>query len=270
MIDNHPDARPESGMNKADVVYEALAEGGITRYMAIFANQDCEVVGPVRSARHYFVYWAYEYNAILAHAGASPQGFEALDATGLLDLDDNAGEGFFWRSEEREAPHNLYTSTSKLREMVSDQSGGTLGSLTFKDDKPQTQNVVKRIVITYPSNYWVSYAYEPQDNAYWRAVEGTPHVDAYLAMQYEPKNVAILVAENYDIPNDDKGRQEFQLTGGGTAYYFVDGRMVKGAWYKDRLTGPTAFVDDAGQPMRFNRGQTWIQVVPPDTEITTE
>ena len=271
MIDNHPDARPESGMAKADVVYEALAEGGITRYMAIFANQDCEVVGPVRSARHYFVDWAYEYNAILAHAGASPQGFDAIDALGLLHMDDNAGAGYFWRSDAREAPHNLYTSTKELRDMEPDTSGGTLTSLTFKDDQPltQAQDIVRHLQVTYPGGYVVSYAYEPQDNAYWRAIEGSPNADAYLGVQYEPKNVAVLVIETWDIPGDDAGRQDMQITGGGMAYYLVDGGMVKGTWYKDSLTTQTVFLDATGQPMRFNRGQTWIQIVPKEAEIKT-
>jgi len=270
MVDNHPDARPQSGLSKADVVYEALAEGGITRYMAIFANHDCDVVGPVRSTRHYFVYWAYEYNAILAHAGASPQGFEALAATGLPDLDDSAGGGFFWRSGAREAPHNLYTATDRQRQLASQSGGGTLGSLQFKDDQPKKANLIERLRIDFPIPYSVSFSYEPTDNAYWRAVNGAPDVDAYLNVQYEPKNVLVLVMRNWDIPDDDKGRQDFDLTGGGTAYYFLDGGVVTGTWYKENLTSETIYLDGAGQPMRFNRGQTWIEVVPAEAQISYE
>lgn len=270
MIDNHPDARPQSGLSKADVVYEALAEGGITRYMAIFANQDCDVVGPVRSARHYFAYWAYEFNAILVHAGASPQGFEALASLGLPTLDNNAGTGYFWRSDAREAPHNLYTATSQQREAAGVSDGGTLTSLEFKADEPKREGLVSHLTLTFPDGYTVSYAYEPADNSYWRAVNGMPDVDAYLGVQLEPRNVAVLIVRNWDIPYDDKGRQELELTGGGIAYYFVDGGLVKGAWYKDSLTAQTLFLDNAGQPMRFNRGQTYIQIVPQEAEISYE
>ena len=115
MIDNHPYARPESGLAQADIVYEALAEGGITRFLGLFFTQPAEKIGPIRSARHYFIYWADEYNAMYAHCGGYPEAYTAIAATGIADMDDLKGSPGFWRNSDREAPHNLYTSTAALR-----------------------------------------------------------------------------------------------------------------------------------------------------------
>nr|MCU0495649.1 DUF3048 domain-containing protein [Chloroflexaceae bacterium] len=125
MIDNHPDARPQSGMNAAALVFEALAEGGVTRYMAVYepkANASISEIGPVRSARSYFVEWAKGLNAVYTHAGGSPEGLLLAEtATEIANLDalrDGAEGLYFWRSTTRFAPHNLYTSTELLRKYV--------------------------------------------------------------------------------------------------------------------------------------------------------
>src|SRR5205823_9909671 len=107
VVENQALTTPQSGLNRADVVYEALAEGGITRFLALFATQAADIVGPVRSARHYFVYWAAEYLAPLVHVGASPQGYAALSASGTSNYDEIKGAKGFWRTRDRLAPHNL-------------------------------------------------------------------------------------------------------------------------------------------------------------------
>lgn len=269
MVENHSDARPQSGLDKADVVYEAVVEAGITRFMAVYANREAEVVGPVRSARHYYVYWACEYNAIYAHCGSSPQGYDALRAVGLTSLDDTYGTGSFWRSNDRVAPHNLYASTRALRDSAEDWGSGWLSGLRFRPtDAAAEKPEVTEIRIVHPDQYTVVYTYSKEDNAYLREMEGFPHVDAYSGVQYQPKNVIVEFVEAWRIPGDTAGRMDMALVGQGDAYVFVGGKAIKGSWIKPSLTAPTHYVDASGNDIVLNPGQTWIQVVPDGGQIT--
>lgn len=262
MVENHPDARPQSGLNRADVVYEVVTEGFITRFLAIFANRDAEVVGPIRSTRHYFVALAAEYNAILGHAGASPQGFAAIQRTGLVTVDNNFGEGRYYRISERDAPHNLYTSVEDVRASADDEGRSDLSAITFKSDAPvEPGKVVEALRVTYPDGYYVQYRYVRETNSYNRFIEGVPHVDAYDGEQYHPKNVVVQFVEIWPIPRDNAGRVDMELVGSGECFVFQDGRVIKGTWEKQSETGPTIFRDGDGNRVSFNAGQTWIQIV---------
>ncbi len=263
MVDNHIDARPQSGLNNADVVYEAVTEAGITRFMAIYANQEAEVVGPVRSCRHYFVYWASEYDAIYAHIGASPQGYDALRATGITSLDAARGRGVYWRSNDRLAPHNAYASTKELRDSTTDEGEGRLGALRFGQyDTIAKEGGVTEVKIVHPDDYSVAYTYSEKKNVYLRYMEGYPHVDAWSGLQYEPKNVIVQFVETWRINGDREGRVDMALVGRGKAYVFTGGKAIEGAWIKEGLARPTRFVDAQGDDIVLNPGQTWIQVVP--------
>ncbi len=269
MVENHFDARPQSGLSSADVVYEAVVEAGITRFMAVYANHEAEVVGPIRSARHYYVYWACEYNAIYAHCGSSPQGYDALRAVGLTSLDDTYGTGSFWRSNDRVAPHNLYASTRALRDSTEDWGSGWLGGLRFRpNDTSAEKPEVTEITIVHPDEYTVVYTYSGGDNVYLREMEDFPHVDAYTGLQYQPKNVIVQFVEAWRIPGDTAGRMDMALVGRGDAYVFVGGKAIKGSWVKSSLTAPTHYVDTNGDDIVLNPGQTWIQVVPDGGQIT--
>ena len=269
MIENHPDARPQTGLNEADVVYEAVAEGGITRFLAVYANgRPNVVVGPVRSARHYYVYWAQEYNAIYVHIGASPQGYNAVNATGITTIDAIYGEGgdAFWRIAERLAPHNLYASTKALWSWVKSGGKGQLAGLQFKADSPQTG--ASQLAVTYPDGYRVGYEYVPTTNSYLRYMDRVPHVDASDGVQYSPKNVIVQVMAAWLIRGDDKGRMDMQVVGGGKAYIFTDGRAIKGSWSKASLHDVTHFYDADGKPVLLNAGQTWIEVLPTEGSVS--
>lgn len=268
MIDNQDDARPQSGLIDADVVYEAVTEAGITRFMAVFANKLAPVVGPIRSARHYFIYWASEYNAIYVHAGASPQGYVAERDTGISRIDYTYGEGSFWRSSDRDAPHNLYASTDELRNAVRDEGKGSLGPLSFKADSPASTSAVEEIVIIHPDGYRVGYVYDKGDNSYQRYMLRQPHVDALNGVQYHPKNVIVQFVSTWRIRGDTAGRVDMELIGDGPAYFFLDGKAIEGSWRKNSPTSPTVFLNENGDKVTFNAGQTWIQVVPSDSQIT--
>ena len=268
MIDNIVFARPQTGLSNADVVYEATVEAGITRFMAIFANLDSDVVGPVRSGRHYFMYWAKEYNAIYVLAGASPQGYAAAAAIDLPRIDYTYGDGYFWRTRDRAAPHNLYTDIARLRETFTDSGEGHLGSLSFKSDSPSPS--IRTIILKHSDGYRVGYIYREGDNSYERYMEQQPHVDAYTNVQYHPKNVIVQFVPAWPIRGDTAGRLDMELVGSGPAYFFLDGTAVKGTWRKDSPSSPTLFLNEEGQEMRFNAGQTWIQVAPTDSMLEYE
>jgi len=274
MVDNHPSARPQSGLPAADVVYEALTEGGITRFMAIFATRSVDVVGPVRSARHYFAWWADEYNALYAHCGGYNEAYAAIVTAGVDEVDDLKGHGGFWRSDDRVPPFNLYASTAGLRAAAArlgyETDNGSFGGLTFKDTDTRTQGeAAQRVTLSYPYGYDVVWEYDVAANDYLRFSAGAPHVDMTTGQQLRGNNVVVAFVKNWFMGGDDQ--QDFQLVGSGRAIYFIDGTVGKGTWSRAALDQPTYFLDAAGQPVALNRGgTTWIQVVPVDANVVYE
>lgn len=273
MIDNHPDARPQSGLAQANVVYEALAEGGITRFMALFMSQAAAQVGPIRSARHYFVYWADEFNAMYAHCGGYTEAYQAIAATGTVDLDDLHGSPGFWRTDDRDAPHNLYTSTANQRAEADrrglKQSAGSTAGLKFSDDPQPAGKNATSVTLHYPYNYNVGWRYVPESNDYLRFTAGAPHVDQATGKQLRGSNVIVLFMRNWFLGGDDQ--QDFQVTGSGRALYFRDGKVMEGTWSRTSLNQTTNYFDGDGKAVLLEKGgTTWIQVVPVDAAVNVE
>jgi hypothetical protein len=272
MVENHPDARPQVGLDRADVVYEALAEGGISRFLALYLTQDAEAIGPVRSTRHYFVYTAAEYNATLAFVGASPIGYAALAATGLRKVNESYGDAGIWRSVHRSAPHNAYTSTLDARAAADDKSPawpGSWGPLVFKDQLAGSSGEpATSIKIRYPPLGWydVAYEYDPTTNQYLRLMDGVRHRDQFTGQQLAASNVIVQVVPDEVI--DREGRLDLAQTGEGRAHFFVDGVEIDGSWTKADYGSQTFFWDTAGNLARFNpTGTTWIQLISPEGRV---
>ena len=272
MVENLVDARPQVGLDRADIIYEALAEGGISRFLALYLTQDAEAIGPVRSTRHYFVYAAAEYNAALVFVGASPIGYAALAATGIRTVNESMGDPGVWRSARRSAPHNAYTGTVEAR-AAADSLGpggpGSWGPLIFKDPLVlATGEPATGISIRYPPLGWydVDYTYDPETNRYLRVMDGYRHRDQFTGEQLAATQVIIQVVPDEVI--DREGRLDLVQTGEGRAYYFVDGVMIEGTWTKASYGSRTLFWDTAGNLVRFNPlGTTWIQLVPPEARL---
>jgi hypothetical protein len=266
IVENQEQSRPQSGLDRADVVYEALAEGGITRFLALYATETAPMVGPVRSARHYFAHWAREYLAPLVHIGASPQGYDAIFSDGLRTVDEFKGPAGFWRIRERQAPHNAYTSTEGAWDVLGRQRlyPGSFGGLTFKDHEGRVIGMeAPRALITYGAwNYRVSWEYDARENDYLRFMEGQPHVDAQSSDQLRAANVLVQWVDSWPIPGDTEKRLDFQQIGSGRLIALVDGVAIEGTWSKSSLDAPTHYVDRAGNPIHLNAGPTWIQVLP--------
>ncbi len=278
MIDDQKDARPQSGFNAASVVWQAPAEGGIPRYMLIFAERDPGAVGPVRSARQYFIEWAAEWRATYVHVGGSPQALATLKKFGtgklVYNADDFRWEGtYLWRIKTRFAPHNVYTDGKHLRSL-----GTRVGAKPLKTPKPvwsfaadaplELRPSGGKIDITYPENQ-IGYRYDRKSNTYLRLVYGKAHVDAADKKRVAPKNVVIMVMRfgplNDGHPN--KKRLEAHDVGSGRAWISTNGITIQGTWRKDSVTGPTRFFDKKGNPVVLTIGQTFVQVVPVGTPV---
>jgi hypothetical protein len=278
MIDDLSPARPQSGLSSADIVWHAPAEGGIPRYMAIFQTDLETAIGPVRSARSYYVAWATEFKAVYAHAGGSPQALATLRSRGRGQYVWNAEvfrwEGrYFHRSRERYAPHNVYTDGKTLRKLtrtLGAKDGKVVRFATFLPDAPDVARPYGgRIRVTYRANT-VTYRYHHDSNTYRRtvSVEGA-QVDAANGERVAPKNVIVMVVPFAPI-GDKKHRLEADLIGSGKAWISTNGRTIVGTWKKGSQTKPTRFYDRAGNRITLTVGQTFIQVVPSRGDVSFE
>jgi hypothetical protein len=279
MIDDHPDARPQSGFSSAAVVWHAPAEGGVPRYMLWFQDRIPESVGPVRSARYYFIGWAAEWNAVYGHVGGSPQALQTLREDGNGELVYNADEfrwggTYFWRTTDRFAPHNVYTDGEALRRMAK-RIGAADGAApdpawTFRAPRDIRQRPEgTRIRVKYSYNT-VTYDYDRFSNTYLRSVSGEgEQFDRGTGARVAPRNVVVMLMR-FGPLNDGSGksRQEADFIGEGVVYVSTNGVTRKGTWRKDSMTGPTRFFDSNGNPLPLTPGQTFIQVMPTGSEVT--
>jgi hypothetical protein len=282
MIDNHPDAYPQSGLDHAAVVFEALAEFGVTRFMAVLApgmTPDAPTIGPVRSTRLYFAQWAMGFHALYVHAGGSPQGLELVESTDqLINIDALRRDGgaYFSRSSDRDAPHNLYTSSADLAHAASDRRATDLDDAAigflFKTDAPQLDRGKSQEL-----NYFFIYSeddagwtYDPKTNGYYRLRRGKPARDEHSGEQLWTKNVVVMEVHEAKISGDPKGRIEQEVIGTGPAHVFFDGVEHTVTWRKDAPEEPLGFFDESGAEVRFNAGPIWIVAVPSLENLTVD
>jgi hypothetical protein len=282
MIDDAPRARPQSGFNAASVVWQAPAEGGTPRYMMIFQDQMPKDVGPVRSARYYFITWAAEWNAVYGHVGGSPQAQATLRAKGNGQLVYNAdqfrwGGTYYRRIRTRSAPHNVYSDAKSLRIMAT-KVGAKNTPLDeplkpvwrFRADVPLAERPSGGIIrVTYPQNK-IEYRYNRATNTYLRGVTGQKkQIDPADGKQVAPKNVVIMMV-SFGPLNDgsNKHRLEARNVGTGKAWIATNGRTIVGTWKKTSLAGPTRFYDKNGKAVTLTAGQTFIQVMPLGSQVS--
>jgi len=276
MIDDAPAARPQSGLSAASVVWQAPAEGGVPRYIALFQEQMPVSVGPIRSARSYFIAWAAEWRAVYAHVGGSPRALATLATYGRGQYVYNAdrwGTRYFWRIKERYAPHNVYSDGEHLRKLsaaVGAKDGPMEPVWRFAADAPFTERPRDgRIVVKYADNA-IRYDYDRLTNTYLRTVstEG-PEEDAGTGARVAPRNVIVMLVRFTSL-GDRKHRLEADLIGSGTAWIATNGKTIKGTWEKTKTTGPTLFYDAKGRPVTLTIGQTFVQVMQTGSSITIE
>ncbi len=272
MIDNHSDARPPSGLSKAHLVFEAEVEGGITRIMGIFSSgQDLEEIGPIRSARPYFVDWARELSALYAHVGGSPDALVKIQQDKILDINEFFNGKYFWRDHNKPMPHNVYTSSEKLEQYLSDKSADHNRFIPWffkEDEKFEKRPGSGSIKIDYSLGmYKVEWKYNKENNNYLRYVAGDQYKEKD-GMAVEAKNILIQVAEAHEL--DDKLRLEMNNIGDGESLICMDGKCEPGTWEKKHPSDRTRFYGEDGREVMFNAGMTWIQVVRPGIDFGWE
>lgn len=268
MFDNSYNVRPQQGLSGADIVYEALAEGNITRIMGVFdSTKSLEKIGPVRSARPYFMDWAGEYGGVYMHVGGSPEALTNISKYDFINIDQiGASEIYFWRDNNLDAPHNVFTSSSnwlrigEIKDVANIDRETFFTYVDFPDQYPKERSYMPPLsfIVDFSSNdYKVEWKFNEALNVYQRWQGDEKHLYEN-GQQIAVKNVLVQVAKSRII--DDKERRSMDNKTSGIAYLVNPYGYQTGTWqYKD---GYTYFYKDDGNPMEFVPGKTWIEVVP--------
>lgn len=279
-ISNYPPVvRPQSGVDLADLVFEHYAEGGVTRFTAIYLSQDAEPVGSVRSARLIDLEIPAMFQAILAYSGASAGVNARIRASDFIERalspDFGVGAPIFWRipREGVAVEHTLFTSTRRLWEEATRRGINTrqdLRGMVFSEQPPPGGQSVSTLLIPYRVEP-VSWRYDPDSGRWFRWTAGQPHMDALTGRQLSAANVVVVYAHHQttDILEDRLGNYsiEIQIWGSGPVRIFRDGRMFEGQWQRFRREDMLRFVDARGQPIPLKPGNTWFQMVPLDMKL---
>ncbi len=270
MIENSEWARPQSGLKDAGVVFEAIAEGGITRFAALYQEAKPKLIGPVRSVRPYYIDWMAAFDPSIVHVGGSANALSEVRNGTFKDADEFFNGSYFWRATDRFAPHNVYTNFDKL-DALNKAKGYTASSFTGfprKSEAPPTSPNATKIDIVISSAYFnVHYDYDKGCNCYPRSEGGEVHKDRESGDQLKPK-VVIAMKVPTQLGFEDGYREQMTSIGNGTAYIFQDGTATVGSWSKDSQRHQIVFKNDHGQEVKLNPGQTWISVTAPSQTVT--
>jgi hypothetical protein len=266
MIENSPTARPQSGINQAGVVFEAVAEGGITRFLTLFQDTEPDYIGPVRSVRPYYIQWLAGFDAAVAHVGGSGDALNMLKSGVAKDLDQFSNPGPYHRISSRPAPHNMYSSVVALRELQ--QKKGYTSTYTPFARKPEAKSAAPNATsIDFNISgavYNPHYDYDTATNSYKRSEGGQPHLDQQSGQQLSPKVVVALV-----MPQGSNGiYTTYNTLGSGEAFVFQDGVLAKGTWHKASNKENFTFTDANGAALKLDPGQTWLSVVGGSNRVT--
>jgi hypothetical protein len=272
MVENSMEARPQSGLDQAGVVFEAEAEGGITRFLALFQDSQPSYIGPVRSARPYYIQWCQGFDCAYTHVGGSPEALQDIKDWGVKDLNQFYGAGYFQRISSRAAPHNVYTSIEKLNQFESSKGYNSSTYSGFdrlaKEGKADPAAAVAHSInLDFPgTKYDVHYDYDAASNSYKRSEAGTPHnvVDATgTSSQLSPKVVVAMVVTRTQGALDASNAyySNYQVVGSGAVKIFQNGTVIAGTWTKSAPTSQITFADATGKSIKLNPGQTWISAL---------
>lgn len=263
MLENSPDARPQSGLKSAGVVFEAIAEGGITRFLALYQESKPALVGPVRSVRLYYVDWLAPFQASVAHVGGSKFALDEIRNGTYRDLDQFFNGASYWRANDRYAPHNVYTNFQRL-DALNTKKGYATSVFTAwprTDGKP-AKTVTAGTISVHISGalYDSSYVYDPVANNYVRSEGSKPHLDREGG-NITPSVVIVMDTEETRI-FEDGWREQITTIGSGKAHIFQNGTVTEATWTKSDRGSQIKFTDTADKEIALNRGQTWITAVP--------
>jgi hypothetical protein len=267
IIENSKEARPQSGLIDADIVFETSAEGSIPRMIALFQKNSPEKIGPVRSARPYFLDISREYNLPFAHCGTSSEAEDIIRKNDLMTLNEFAFSSSYWRDKARKAPHNLYTSSKNIRDLIQGKDYKDPSIANLKFDKAYWENndlkEVKDFSLKVAKKYTADYSFK--DNKYYKAMNSEPAINKEDTRQLAVSNVVIQVTTiklqkdgiHLDIP----------LTGKGYGYVISNGKLTRMAWVKENVNSRTILKDEAGNEIPLSPGNTWWHIVDKNSEL---
>lgn len=278
MIENSPSARPQSGLNEAGVIYEAIAEGGITRFLAIFQEAKPSYVGPVRSVRLTFAELAKPYHCSIAHVGGSDNALNLIrNNSEFRDIDQFFNDKYYWRIRSRAAPHNVYTRFSMLDELNFNKGYRTSEYNGFARVKPDTTPIAPETVastINIPmgsATYSPTYTYNAETNKYLRSyAQGGEHYSISedgTKIRNAP-DVVVAMKVTSIARSSEAAYADYVTTGTGDAYIFQNGGVTSGRWTRDNVNSELRFTDTSGNDIQLNRGQTWITLYPSNNNVT--
>ena len=278
MIDNHSDAWPQAGLNKAYMVYEIVVEGGETRLMALFKGQDLDKIGPVRSARHYFIDYAMENDAIYVHFGQSPQAQSDIKKYSINDINGIAEDGTtFWRVKDKAAPHNAVTSTEKLMQSAKNKKFRTTSKeksvLKYTTEEVNLEEgiIADEVTIPHSNLQTVKYKYDEDSKKYVRYARGKEQTDWETKESVETKNIIITLCDNYTLSDvENKGRQGLKNIGTFDGYYITNGKAIKIKCTKNARDEKTVYKDLQGNEIKVNDGNTFVNICPTNAKVQIE
>lgn len=280
MINNHPDARKyHTGLQEAYIVYEIIVEGGYTRLMGIYKDVNLSKVGSIRSARHYFLDYSLENDAIFVHWGWSPQAEVDVTRLGIDNINGLSYEDvYFYRDNNLNVAyeHRGFTNSQLLNEAIKKLKYRETTSnkllLNYSVDEVNLSTVdgatvANNVSIKYSNLVTTSYIYDATNKVYLRSVNGDKHADYKTGKQYTAKNIIVYQVDNHNLFNDTKGRQDIENIGNGSGFYITDGYAIPIKWLKKTRSSQTEYFDLDGNVIKVNDGNTFIQIQPSSKEL---
>jgi hypothetical protein len=260
MIENSPDARPQSGLRDAGVVYEAVAEGGITRFLALFQDTEPTYVGPVRSVRPYYLDFLGPYDGAIAHVGGSGEALAQIKSQKIKDLDQFSNPGPYWRERTRYAPHNMYTNVQELKKLEKSKGWKAMEYARLErgaESKAAATPTASTINVELSRLlYNVSYKYDKKSNTYLRSLANRPHMDAKSNKQVAPGVVIVPI-----IPRSQNGIYSvYAINGTGKVLVFQNGTVTEGTWSKKNRKSQFQLKTKDGEVLKLAPGQTWFTI----------
>ncbi|MFH1252912.1 MAG: DUF3048 domain-containing protein [Candidatus Uhrbacteria bacterium] len=263
MIENSAEAWPLAGLEDAFLVIEAPVEASIPRFVAFYdSNQTVEKIGSVRSARSYYLDWVAEFSALYAHVGGSPEALSLIRNSDLFDLNQFWHDQYFWRSADRFAPHNVYTSSGLLNQVLTNQKEPQeidYGLWSFKNAEPTENPIDPNLFLNHDSSlYRIEWKYQPETNDYLRR-QNDREMTSADGDSIKANNVAVVYTEILAI--DALDRKEIQTIGQGEALVLQDGKKIPAVWQKESATDRLRFYSEDGKEIKWNAGKIWIEIV---------
>lgn len=268
-FDNDPMARPAYGLSAADIVFETVIEGGVTRILGVFSvdgGQGISKIGPVRSARPYFVDWARGWGAAFAHSGGSREALAQIEELGsaFSDINEFSAEHYFWRDSRKPAPHNLFTSSKLLNDYFEKKGWDSTSSPNIFPERSasEVEGVpVSEILVnfSYPQ-FAAKFAYDETTKSYWRFLGGKADKDAGNGEQIKAKNVVVLYTTS-SVIDEQLLTINLITSGSGKALIFRDGQMLAARWKKGGSADALKLLDADNSIIKLNPGPTWIEVI---------